>query len=103
MAVTTTITPELRREGLARELVRRIQNMRKEADFRIEDRIYTYYQAGPELREVFELFADYIKRETLSLELIEGEPEEGAYSSTFELEVDKGRRERITIGVKQAR
>ncbi len=102
VAITTTITPELRREGLARELVRRIQNMRKEADFRIEDRIYTFYKAEPELREVFVHFADYIKRETLSLELIEGEPEEGAYTSTFELEVDKGRKEKVTIGVKQA-
>jgi len=103
VAVTTTITPELRREGLARELVRRIQNMRKEADFRIEDRIRTSYQAGPELREVFTLFADYIQRETLSVELKEGAPEEGAYTSTFELEVERGRKEKVTIGIKQIR
>jgi len=103
VALTITVTPELRREGLARELVRRIQNMRKEADFRIEDRIRTSYQAGPELSEVFTLFADYIKRETLSLELKEGAPEEGAYTSTFELEVDKGRKEKVTIGIKQIR
>ncbi|RLC79092.1 MAG: isoleucine--tRNA ligase, partial [Chloroflexi bacterium] len=103
VAVTTEITPELRQEGLARELVRRIQNMRKEADFRIEDRIYTYYQAEPALAEVFVNFADYIKRETLSLELRNEPPAEGAYVSTFELKVDEGKKEKVTIGVKQVR
>jgi len=102
VAVSTEVTPELRQEGLARELVRRIQNMRKEADFRIEDRIYTYYQAGPVLSEVFANFADYIKRETLSLELRNEPPAEGAYSATFELKVNEGEKEEVTIGVKRA-
>ena len=46
VAVTTELTPALLEEGLARELVRRIQMMRKEAGFRIEDTIRVYYQAG---------------------------------------------------------
>ncbi len=48
VAVDATITPELRAEGLAREVVRRIQAMRKEAGFDISDRITTYYQASGE-------------------------------------------------------
>ncbi len=72
-AVSTALDKGLIREGLARELVRRIQTMRKEAGFRIEDRITTYYQAGPTLREVLEALSQYIEGETLSTELIEGD------------------------------
>ena len=44
VAVDTQLTPELVSEGLAREVVRRIQNLRKEADFKLDDRIITTYQ-----------------------------------------------------------
>ena len=94
VAVDTTLTPELIREGLARELVRHIQNLRKEADFRIEDRIITYYQAGPTLKAMLEEFEDYVKRETLSLQLIEGEPPEGSYKATLRIEGEE-----ITLGL----
>ena len=51
VGIDAAITPELRAEGLAREIVRRIQDMRKNAGFNIEDRITTYYTAGaPALR-----------------------------------------------------
>jgi isoleucyl-tRNA synthetase len=43
VAVEAAITPSLRAEGLAREIVRRVQAMRKNADFNIEDRITTYF------------------------------------------------------------
>ena len=72
-AVSTALDKGLIQEGLSREVVRRIQTMRKEAGFRIEDRITTYYQAGPTLREALEALSEYIKGETLSTELIEGE------------------------------
>ncbi|MEN4101124.1 MAG: class I tRNA ligase family protein, partial [Anaerolineaceae bacterium] len=45
VALDTNLTQELRAEGLAREVVRRIQAMRKEAGFNIDDRIHTYYQS----------------------------------------------------------
>ncbi|OQY35967.1 MAG: isoleucine--tRNA ligase, partial [Anaerolineaceae bacterium 4572_5.1] len=45
VAIDTTITPELRAEGLAREIVRRVQEQRKKADFNIEDRITAWYAA----------------------------------------------------------
>jgi isoleucyl-tRNA synthetase len=72
VALDTRLTPELVEEGMARELVRRVNDMRKDAGFRVEDRIVTYY-AGPEsVQEVFNRFADYIRQETLSVRLEPG-------------------------------
>jgi isoleucyl-tRNA synthetase len=93
-AINTTLDEDLIKDGLARELVRRIQTMRKEAGFRIEDRITTYYQAGPALWEVLDNLGQYIKGETLSIELIEGEPPAEAYVQTFEIEGEE-----ITLGL----
>jgi isoleucyl-tRNA synthetase len=65
----TAITDELRLEGLARELVRRIQDQRKRSGFEIDDRIETYYRADGELRRAIETFGDYVRAETLSVAL----------------------------------
>jgi isoleucyl-tRNA synthetase len=86
VAVTTELSEDLVREGLAREVVRRIQIMRKEADFRIEDYITTYYYATPTLREVLAEYGDYIKQETLSTALIEAKAPAGAYAQTLEID-----------------
>jgi len=64
-------------EGLAREVVRRVQDLRKKADFRIEDRITTYYKAEGKLAEAITAWADYIKAETLSEELSTADPPHG--------------------------
>ena len=78
VAVDITITPELAEEGLARELVHRIQNLRRAADFEVTDRIVTYYQAPDEISRVMTgNFADYIRQETLSKELVAGAPKTG--------------------------
>ena len=58
--------------GKARELVHRIQTMRKDAGFEVEDRIVTHFAASGELGDVFERFGDYIKQETLSVALQAG-------------------------------
>jgi isoleucyl-tRNA synthetase len=79
VAVEATITPALRAEGLAREIVRRVQAMRKDADFNIEDRITTYYVAEGELADVFEAWGDYIKSETLSTNLVQRAPPADAH------------------------
>jgi isoleucyl-tRNA synthetase len=86
VAVTTELSEDLVQEGLAREVVRRIQIMRKEADFRIEDYITTYYYATPTLHEVLAEYGDYIKQETLSTALIEAEAPAGAYAQTLEID-----------------
>jgi isoleucyl-tRNA synthetase len=93
-AVSMALDKNLIREGLARELVRRIQTLRKDAGFRIEDRIVTYYQASPALREVLEALGQYIKGETLSTELIEGELPAEATTQTFQVEGEE-----ITLGL----
>jgi isoleucyl-tRNA synthetase len=79
VAVDAVISDELRAEGLAREIVRRVQTMRKEAGFNIEDRITTWYVADGELVEVIDAWGEYIRAETLSGELLAGEPPADAY------------------------
>ena len=86
VAVDTTITPELADEGLARELVHRIQNLRRAARFEITDRIHSYYQGPERVGEVMRKFSDYIRQETLSEELVEGQADEGSHAETQKLE-----------------
>ena len=70
VALDITLTPELIAEGLARELVNRIQNMRKANDFDVTDRIIIEVSAGDELKDAIEKYGDYIKSETLADEII---------------------------------
>jgi isoleucyl-tRNA synthetase len=87
VAIDTTLTPALRAEGSARELVRRIQDMRKKAGFNIDDRITLYYSTGSaELAGVFEAWQGYIQSETLATRLVAGQPEEGAYCETHSID-----------------
>jgi isoleucyl-tRNA synthetase len=82
------LTQDLVEEGLARDVVRRIQNLRKEADFDLDDRISTTYQAEGELAEAIEAWRDYIAAETLSLALEEGPPDEDLAAAILEDEVE---------------
>jgi isoleucyl-tRNA synthetase len=85
VALDTVVTPELADEGLAREIVRRLQTMRKNAGFDIADYITTHYQGDAEVARVLRQFEDYVRQETLSRELVEGPPPEGAYSEEHKL------------------
>ena len=78
VALDTAVTPELRAEGWAREIVRRVQDLRKSAGFEISDRVITYYTATSSLAEAIAAYAEYLKGETLSLELVNGPAPEGA-------------------------
>jgi isoleucyl-tRNA synthetase len=71
-ALVTELTPELEKEGLARELVRRIQDLRKTAEFDISDRIHVFYQSSTKLAEAIIAFREYIMNETLAVELVAG-------------------------------
>ncbi|BAJ64311.1 isoleucine--tRNA ligase [Anaerolinea thermophila] len=71
-ALTTELTPELIREGLAREFVRRVQDLRKNAGLDIADRIEVVYQASDGLAQAIEAFREYIMNETLTLSLNAG-------------------------------
>jgi len=59
--------------------------MRRAAGFDIADHIITYYQGEAYIRRVMADFADYIRQETLSRELIEGIPEEGVFTERYKL------------------
>ena len=87
--VNTLISEELESEGLARDVVRRIQALRKEADFNIDDRIETHYSGDQEIEEVFRREADYISAETLSVRLLRGPPPEGAHAGEFDIDGKK--------------
>jgi isoleucyl-tRNA synthetase len=92
--VSTELTPELLREGLAREIVHRIQNLRKEAGFEIADRIRVYFAADDEIRAALSEYDDYVRQETLTVEIVSGAPPAEAHSETVEVE---GRS--VTLGV----
>ncbi|MBW6464980.1 MAG: isoleucine--tRNA ligase [Brevefilum sp.] len=71
-ALVTELSPELVHEGLVREFVRRVQSLRKDADLDIADRIRLYYTASEQLNTAIQAFSDYIKEETLAVDLILG-------------------------------
>jgi isoleucyl-tRNA synthetase len=81
-ALKTDLTPELVREGLAREFVRRVQDLRKQAELDISDRIRLYAAGTPQLMEAVRAHRDGIMGETLAVELFHAEPPEGAPSTT---------------------
>jgi len=85
VALDTAITPELVDEGLAREIVHRLQTMRKNAGFEIADYITTHYQGDTDITRVLRQFEGYVRQETLSRELVEGPPPEGAYVEEHKL------------------
>ncbi len=63
------LTDALLSEGVARDLVRHIQELRKEADFEMNDRIKLYYEGSGKIKQAFTAYEDYIKAETLSLDI----------------------------------
>ena len=67
--LNTNLTEDLILEGLAREFVSKIQNLRKERDYNITDRIKIYYEDNAEFEKVLSSFEDYIKGETLAVEI----------------------------------
>jgi isoleucyl-tRNA synthetase len=87
VAVETLLTPELAEEGLAREVVHRIQGMRRSADFDVIDRIVTYYQGPPEFAGVMQgAFSGYIRDETLSTKLVDGQPADDTATEIVKVE-----------------
>jgi isoleucyl-tRNA synthetase len=98
VAIDVSISPELKEEGMAREVVHRLQMMRRNAGFDIADRIVTFYQGDASLHRTMESFSSYIKQETLSDQLVEGVPEDGVH-----VEDQRISGESVTLGVKRVR
>jgi isoleucyl-tRNA synthetase len=70
VALDITISEELKQEGIARELVNRIQNIRKDSGFEVTDKIKVQIQHQDELEPAIKNYEDYIKSETLTKELL---------------------------------
>jgi len=85
VGIVTEISPELLAEGLAREIVRRLQTMRRSAGLEIADHIQTYYEGGEQVQAVMKDFADYIKQETLSTAILMKTAEPPAHTEKFRL------------------
>ncbi|PIR54826.1 isoleucine--tRNA ligase [Candidatus Peregrinibacteria bacterium CG10_big_fil_rev_8_21_14_0_10_36_19] len=71
VALDTVITEDLKKEGYARDIVRFVQDLRKEADYQVDDRILVQILASSTVDEAVVQFAEYIKAETLADELLQ--------------------------------
>jgi isoleucyl-tRNA synthetase len=97
VALDTRVTPELEREGLARDFIRLVQVARKDAGFNVADRIAIEVKAGPPAAAAIEAHLEEVKRETLAVSLtnISGMP-------TGSLSEGKLGDEAIVLGVRRA-
>ena len=66
----TTLTEELIFEGNAREIVSKVQQLRKNKNFNVADRINLYYDGNEDIKKTISMFEDYIRNETLSVDII---------------------------------
>jgi len=98
VAVSTYITAELEAEGMAREIVHRVQNMRRSAGYDIADHIYLYYEADAWIMQSLSSFADYVMQETLTREIIEEVPDGVDLQETYKISGYT-----ILLGVKKAK
>ena len=73
VALDTNLTPELREEGFVRELISKIQTMRKEAGFEVMDHINLYQDTNDKIAEILKVYADTIKEEVLADHIFLGE------------------------------
>ena len=95
VVLDANLTPELIEEGYVRELISKIQTMRKDADFDVTDRIAVTIEADDKLSAIAEKGAEDIKRGVLALSVTLGAPEEGAVSQEWNINGEKA-----VIGVK---
>jgi isoleucyl-tRNA synthetase len=97
VTVPTQIDAELLDEGLAREIVHRLQTMRRNAGFDIADRIITYYQGDDAVRRVMTNFGSYMRQETLSVDIVAEAPPAAAHVEKHTVDGQA-----VTLGVVQS-
>ena len=96
-ALVTELSQELVQEGLAREFVRRVQTLRKDANLEISDRILIRYTASSELDKAIKNFKQFITLETLAIEVVNGPvPQKWAIAN------DEFDDEKLTVGLKRS-
>ena len=96
-ALVTDLTPELVQEGMVREFVRRVQDLRKSAGLDVADRISLFVVASADLKSAIEAHREYITNETLSVSLNFGESPAGASSVEDDFDGEK-----IKVGLQKA-
>jgi isoleucyl-tRNA synthetase len=96
VAVDTRITVEEEAEGYAREVVRRVQHMRKELRLSIEDRVEVWVWGDDEIVNATRLFEEYVRSETRAVKINYGKPAEKVYAKDWDIE-DKV----VSIGIKR--
>lgn len=81
VALDIQISPELKEEGLAREFINRIQNLRKDAGLEVTDKVIIIYTHNEILEKVLQSFGEYIKLETLSeeIQIAKGDEKDGVF------------------------
>jgi isoleucyl-tRNA synthetase len=97
VAISTQITMELEAEGFAREIVHRVQTLRRNAGYEIADHIFLYYEGAAHFVQSISAFADYIRQETLADEIEEGVPDNADAQETFKISGAT-----LKVGVKKA-
>ncbi len=85
VAISTYITVEMEAEGMAREIVHRVQNMRRSAGYEIADHIHIYYEADAFITQSLSSFADYIRQETLAVSIEDGVPDDVDLQDTYKV------------------
>ncbi|MHB8732128.1 MAG: isoleucine--tRNA ligase [bacterium] len=94
VVLDTTVTDDLALEGLARELVHQVQQMRKEAGLEIADRIALYYDGDERLAELIRKHGETILREVLATSAVAGVPAGAAHTKSVRLDANT-----VTLGI----
>ena len=96
VVIDTTITEELKKEGYVREIISKVQNLRKERGFEVLDRINLYVSGNQMLENIIKENEETIKKETLTLEIINRESQQHCTECNIN-------GEKVNIGVEVAK
>ncbi len=94
VVLDTNLTPELVEEGFVREIISKIQTMRKEADFEVTDHINVYQDNSDKIAEILKAHADEIKDEVLAEHIMLGQM--GGYAKEWNINGEK-----VMLGVEK--
>jgi isoleucyl-tRNA synthetase len=97
VAISCYITAELEAEGMAREIVHRVQTMRRSAGYDIADHIILYYEADAFIMQSLSSFADYIMQETLARAIEDSVPDDVDLKENYKVSGYK-----LLLGIKKA-
>ena len=85
VALDTRLTPDLIKEGYAREVISKLQTMRKDAGFDVTDRIGVTFRADPDIARALLRFDGMVRDIVLAVSLTEGPPPEGAFTQEWDI------------------